>query len=149
MTATASDPTGSRPMLVEIDFRVKTYDVDFAGIVSNLVYVRWLEDLRIKMLDEYLPLEPEFRQGRGPVLARTEIDYLRPLRFGDQAVGRMWLAGVRRASWSLQAEFTLHAQLVARAVQVGVFVDYRTLKALPVPDALRQQMANGSPLGKR
>ena len=149
MTATASDPTGSRPMLVEIDFRVKTYDVDFAGIVSNLVYVRWLEDLRLKMLDEYLPLEPEFRQGRGPVLARTEIDYLRPLRFGDQAVGRMWLAGVRRASWSLRAEFTLHAQLVARAVQVGVFVDYRTLKALPVPDALRQHMANGSPLGKR
>jgi acyl-CoA thioester hydrolase len=140
MTVTASDPIGTRPMLVEIDFRVKTYDVDFAGIVSNLVYVRWLEDLRLKMLDEHLPLEPEFRQGRGPVLARTEIDYLRPLRFGDQAVGRMWLAGVRRASWSLQAEFMLHGQPIARAVQVGVFVDYRTLKALPVPDALRRQM---------
>lgn len=40
MTVTASDPTGSRPLLVEIAFRVKTYDVDFAGIVSNLVYVR-------------------------------------------------------------------------------------------------------------
>jgi len=140
--------TGGKPMLVEIDFRVKTYDVDFAGIVSNLVYVRWLEDLRIKMLDEYLPLEPEFRQGRGPVLARTEIDYLRPLRFGEQAVGRMWLAGVRRASWSLRAEFTQDEQPVARAVQVGVFVDYRTLKPLPVPDALRRQATGGQPLAK-
>jgi len=139
----AASPTGKKPMLVEIGFRVKTYDVDFAGIVSNMVYVRWLEDLRLKMLDEHLPLEPEFRQGRGPVLARTEIDYLRPLRFGDQAVGRMWLAGVRRASWSLQAEFTLREEVVARALQVGVFVDYRTLKPLAVPEALRRQMAEG------
>jgi len=139
--------TGGKPMLVEIDFRVKTYDVDFAGIVSNLVYVRWLEDLRLKMLDEHLPLEPEFRLGRGPVLVRTEIDYLRPLRFGDQALGRMWLAGVRRASWSLQAEFTLEEQLVARALQVGVFVDYRTLKPLPVPEGLRRGMQDETTRG--
>jgi len=137
--------TGARPMQVELGFRVKTYDVDFAGIVSNLVYVRWLEDLRLRMLDEYLPLEPEFHQGRGPVLARTEIDYLHPLRFGDEAAGRMWLEGVRRASWSLQAEFVLGEQLVARAVQVGVFVDYRTLKPLPVPDVLRRQIMGGPP----
>lgn len=148
MRVAAADPAGRRPMLVEIGFRVKTYDVDFAGIVSNLVYVRWLEDLRLKMLDEHLPLEAEFRQGRGPVLARTEIDYLRALRFGDQAVGRMWLAGVRRASWSLQAEFMLQEQVVARALQVGVFVDYGTLKPLPVPDVLRRQMDDG-PAGGR
>jgi acyl-CoA thioester hydrolase len=23
-----------------------TYEIDFAGVVSNIVYVRWLEDLR-------------------------------------------------------------------------------------------------------
>ncbi|MCJ7513836.1 MAG: thioesterase family protein [Anaerolineales bacterium] len=99
------------------------------------------------MLDEHLPLEPEFRQGRGPVLARTEIDYLRPLRFGDVAVGRMWLAGVRRASWSLQAEFVAGEDVVARALQVGVLVDYATLKPLPVPDVLRRSLPAGTQVG--
>ena len=25
---------------------IRTYDIDFAGIVSNIVFVRWLEDLQ-------------------------------------------------------------------------------------------------------
>ena len=31
---------------VQHSFRVMTYDIDFAGIVSNISYIRWLEDLR-------------------------------------------------------------------------------------------------------
>jgi acyl-CoA thioester hydrolase len=127
----------ARPMLVEIPLVVKTYDVDFAGIVSNIVYVRWLEDLRLRMLEEHYPLEESFSHGRGPVLVRTEIDYLSPLRFGDRPVGRMWLAETKRASLWLQGEFALGERIVARARQVGVFVDYRSMKPIPLPDILR------------
>ena len=31
---------------VRHSFRVMTYDIDFAGVVSNITYTRWLEDLR-------------------------------------------------------------------------------------------------------
>jgi acyl-CoA thioester hydrolase len=30
---------------------IRTYDIDFAGIVSNIVFIRWLEDLRLALLD--------------------------------------------------------------------------------------------------
>ncbi len=35
-----------RVMEVNLSFPVRTYDIDFAGVVSNIVYIRWLEDLR-------------------------------------------------------------------------------------------------------
>ena len=28
---------------------IRTYDIDFAGIVSNIVFIRWLEDLAGRM----------------------------------------------------------------------------------------------------
>jgi acyl-CoA thioester hydrolase len=42
--------SSSQMMLVELELPIRTYDIDFAGIVSNIVYIRWLEDLRIQML---------------------------------------------------------------------------------------------------
>ena len=35
---------------------IRTYDIDFAGIVSNIVFIRWLEDLRLGLLDQAYPL---------------------------------------------------------------------------------------------
>ena len=40
----------------ELPLRVQTYDIDFAGIVSNIVFIRWLEDLRLGLMDEAYPL---------------------------------------------------------------------------------------------
>jgi acyl-CoA thioester hydrolase len=51
------------PLFTELTFTVKTYDIDFAGHVSNIVYIRWLEDLRFALLDEYFPLEPSMKEG--------------------------------------------------------------------------------------
>ncbi len=52
-----------RPLEVELVLPVKTYDIDFAGIVSNIVYIRWLEDLRLEILDAYLPLQKMLEDG--------------------------------------------------------------------------------------
>jgi hypothetical protein len=57
---------------VELQFKVQTYDIDFAGIVSNQVYIRWLEDLRLEFLDTYAPLDRLLADGLVPVLVSTE-----------------------------------------------------------------------------
>lgn len=125
----------SRPFEVELALPVKTYDVDFAGVVSNIVYIRWLEDLRLQLLAEYLPLEQQLAQGYGPILGRTEIEYRRPIRLFDRPVGRMWLARLGRTSWGVQAEILLPPgeEPAAVATQAGVFVDYETMRPVPVP----------------
>jgi len=43
-----AEPPTDPSRIVERAIEIKTYDIDFAGIVSNIVYVRWLEDLALR-----------------------------------------------------------------------------------------------------
>jgi acyl-CoA thioester hydrolase len=121
---------------VQHDFRVMTYDIDFAGIVSNISYIRWLEDLRNLFAEQALSIGDALQRGIAPALMRTEIDYLAPVRFPDTVIGRMWLAEHGRSKWELAAEFHSQAagQLVARARQMGVFVALKSLRPVRLPE---------------
>jgi acyl-CoA thioester hydrolase len=122
---------------VELAFKVGTYDIDFAGIVSNIVYMRWLEDLRLAMLEAYLPLEDQLAGGNTPVLLSTQIDYLRAVRLFEQPRGRMWVSDVGRARWTLDAEITVGDRVVTRARQVLASVRLADFRPLPAPAVLR------------
>lgn len=134
----------ARPLLTTLAFQAHTYDIDFAGIVSNIVYVRWLEDLRGEMLAATYPPETILATGMGPVLLHTDIRYRLALRLGDRPLGRMWVAETRRTRWVLQAEFVLDGRLVCEARQTGAFVDYARMRPVPVPDALRRALETAS-----
>lgn len=75
-----------RPFLVELPIRIKTYDIDSAKHVNNIVYVRWLEDLRLHFLDTHLTLETLHEQGITPIIVETNIHYRQPIRLGDKMV---------------------------------------------------------------
>lgn len=117
-------------------FKVMTYEIDFAGVVSNIVYVRWLEDLRNLLAEQSLSLGEAMKRGIVPALMRTEIDYLAPVRYPDVVDARMWLEETGRAKWVLAAEFVSQAsgQVTARAKQTGVFVSLETLRPVPLPE---------------
>ena len=121
---------------VEHHFRVMTYDIDFAGIVSNISYIRWLEDLRNLFAEQSLSLGRALQRGIAPALMHTEIDYLSPVRFPDTLTGRMWLAEHGRSKWVLAAEFKTQGtdQVVARAKQFGVFVALDSFRPVRLPD---------------
>lgn len=131
------------PFMVELDLPVRTYDIDFAGLVSNIVYIRWLEDLRLQVLAEYLPLDQQLAQGYGPVLASTHIEYKHPIRLFDRPIGRMWLDDLGRTSWIVKAEILVRDKSAAVATQAGVFVDYSTMRPVSVPAELRTQFDEG------
>jgi len=127
-----------RPLLVELPFVVKTYDVDYLSIAHNVVYIRWLEDLRLKIMADHLPLQELLSLNQSPVLERTEIVYRRPLRLFARPVGRMWLSKLTRARWEVQAEIALDDLVAATAVQSGYIVDLDSLKPVRIPAILRQ-----------
>lgn len=58
----------SRALLIERPIVVRTYDIDFANIVHNIVYLRWLEDLRSEILADVLPIEQILSTGISPIL---------------------------------------------------------------------------------
>lgn len=129
----------ARPLLIERPIVVRTYDIDFANIVHNIVYLRWLEDLRSEILVDVLPIDEILATGISPILIRTEIDYRFPVRIGDAIVGRMWVAELSRTRWTLASEIILGEQVCAAARQSGYFADLRTLRPVRIPDKLREQ----------
>ena len=124
---------------IQHEFRVMTYDIDFAGIVSNISYIRWLEDLRNLFAEQTLSIGDALQRGIAPALMHTEIDYLAPVRFPDIVIGRMRLAEHGRSKWELAAEFQSQGtgQIVARARQTGVFIALETLRPVRLPEEYR------------
>ncbi|HVF28848.1 MAG TPA: thioesterase family protein [Pyrinomonadaceae bacterium] len=122
----------------ELHLPIRPYDVDVAGIVSNIVYVRWLEDLRMELLHEHLPPALLRERNLMPVVVRTEINYRASLRFLDRCTGRMRVVEIGRTSVTLDASFLNgRGETAAEAKQVGVFVDTATGRPAPLPDEVR------------
>lgn len=120
-------------LFVEHDIKIGTYDIDFAGHVSNISYLRWLEDMRLMLFDKYFPLKIFLDQGKTPVLASTEIKYKRPVKLFSQPHGVMWVSAMGKASMTIQAEFFVNGELTTSAKHVGVFVELSSGKPVRVP----------------
>ena len=125
-----------QPLAVTLNLSVKTYDIDFAGIVSNIVYIRWLEDLRLKLFESYLPLPSLMKQGYCPVIHSTAIEYKKALKVFDRPVGKMWMSQIGRLKCTLQAEIYHRDELVASATQTGLFINLANMRPMAVPKEL-------------
>lgn len=70
---------------ISTDARVMYFDTDAGGVVHNIVYLRFIETARtylaIQMGMSFAEIE---RTGVHPVVTRTEIDYKRPAKLGDE-----------------------------------------------------------------
>lgn len=126
-----------RPLLIEWPIVVRTYDVDFANIVHNIVYFRWLEDMRSEILADVLPIDEILATGVSPILTRTTIEYRLPVRIGDPVVGRMWVSSLTNTRWELAAEISAGDNLCTIARQNGYFADLKTLRPVRVPEKLK------------
>jgi acyl-CoA thioester hydrolase len=127
-----------KPLFVQLDLEVKTYDIDFAGHVSNIVYIRWLEDLRFALLETYLPLRPQMDAGYAPILTRTNIQYRRAVRLFEPVQGRMWIQSVGGAKAIMAAHIVVNEEICADVVQEGVFADLETGRPMRIPAELRR-----------
>lgn len=129
----------NRPFLITLPITVKTYDIDFLNIVHNMVYIRWLEDLRFQMLADYLPLDSLLADGVSPVLLKTEIEYRWAVRLGDRPVGQMWMVELQSTRWIVEAEIKVEDKVAAWARQTGFFGNLQTLRPARVPKPLRER----------
>ena len=132
-----TEPNENLPLFVERTFSAKTYDIDFAGHVSNIAYVRWLEDLRLAILDDYYPLEKLMAEGWGPVLIRTEVDYKSAIRLFEPVTGRMWATGASAIKMHLQAVISVGERVCATARQSGVMARLSDGRPVRLPPEFR------------
>lgn len=111
------------------EFHVRFGDIDSLGHVNNCRYFTYLEDARVSMF-----LTDPLREGREPlrgvVVARHEIDYVRPLLFGPDPVRvETRVTEIRRASFGLAYEIRDDEHVYVRAT--SVIVGYDVERARP------------------
>lgn len=131
--------TQKQPFEVEIHLPVRTYDIDFAGVVNNIVYIRWLEDLRLEMLAHHFPLDEQLKNGIAPVIVQTKIDYKQPIRISDTPSGKMWVRTMESLRWTVNAAICVNGKVAALGEQVGIFVDLQSNKPIRMPEGLKQK----------
>jgi len=126
----------NRPLIVENDFIVTTYDIDIAGHLNNVVYVRWLEDLRRIFFDEHYPVKNLLSLNLYPVIASTNIKYKRQIKLFDKPKGFMWLEKIDRIILKLKAEFTVNGSVAAFAEQKCVIYNLETSQIVKPPEII-------------
>ncbi|MDR3612545.1 MAG: thioesterase family protein [Candidatus Obscuribacterales bacterium] len=136
----------TRPLSVDLPINVRTYDIDSAGHVSNIVYIRWLEDLRLELFEKHFSLQAFVQENITLVLATTHIDYKRSIRLFDRVTAQMWVESLTNATIKLRAEFAVDGKKTTEAWHSAVFVDLRTMKPRRVPEIVRTRFNESQPL---
>ena len=78
---------------------IYTFDIDFAGVVSNINYLKWSEIWRLEFARRVgLGVEDMLKAGLLPLMVRQELNFRRPLRFGDSVSLEGWVERVGTSS---------------------------------------------------
>jgi len=113
------------------------FDTDCGGVVSNIAYLRFIEIARTHLAEELgLALREMVEKQTYPVVVRTEIDYRRAAKIGDQLVIEGWLEQVERARFwcSFQIIRPEDNTLIAQCRQMLALIEMPTGKLLRLPE---------------
>ncbi|MET9294304.1 thioesterase family protein [Streptomyces sp. NPDC003077] len=99
-------------------------DMDAFGHVNNTVFVRYLEEARIDFMWRLAPGDGGTAFSGGSVVARHEIDYVRPLVHRHEPVTiELWVTKIGAASLTIAYEIKDVDVVYARASTVVVPYD--------------------------
>ena len=134
----ASLPAAPR---LTVPLEVYYFDTDAGGVVHNIAYLRMVEIARSKLAASLgWSLEEMNRTGLVPVVARTEVDYLKPARLGDQLHVTAELLRLEKIRFFIRFEIASAVQpdlVFVRCIQTMVTVQLPGGRPQRVPEAWR------------
>ncbi len=110
----------------ESEIEIKTYDIDVAGHVNNIVYIRWIEDLRSRLLGSCYSMDELLEKNLYPVVTSTEIRYRSQLKLSDRLKGVIWIESIRHGLMQLKVIFQRDDEVIATAEQNCVLMNLET-----------------------
>jgi acyl-CoA thioester hydrolase len=125
---------------IEVRFR----DCDPLGHVNNAAYLTYLEQARLFYWRSMWGFGSAAAAALpGVIMARAEIDYKRPAKYGQVLDVRLSLSGLGRTSFTYDYDIVDESgATVALARTVQVMYDYAAARPVPIPDEIRAKMAN-------
>jgi YbgC/YbaW family acyl-CoA thioester hydrolase len=125
------------PPRIRTQVQVMFFDTDCGGVVSNIAYLRFIEIARTLLAEDLgLALTEMAENQRYPVVVRTEIDYRRPAKLGDQLVIEGWLDRLERVRFWCGFQITRPADnmLIVQCQQMLALIEMPEGKLLRLPE---------------
>jgi acyl-CoA thioester hydrolase len=116
------------------DVHMRWSDMDAYRHINNSAYLQYLEQARVAM---FFHRQEGFSSGT--VIARHEIDYLRPVVYDPRPLQlELWIEKVSGAQFTVRYEVFDHDRLAARAATLCVTFDFANDRPRRLTDEERQ-----------
>lgn len=129
--------TTGNPPRIKTEVQVMFFDTDCAAVVHNIAYLRFVEIARTLLAEELgMKLTEMAETQRYPVVVRTEIDYRRPAKLGDQLIVEGWLDRVERVRFwcAFRIKRPIDDALIAECRQMLALIQMPEGKLLRLPE---------------
>lgn len=122
-------------------FRVRYYECDAYGHMNNANYLRYIQEAAFDA-SAAVGYDVDHYEQMGTVWLTigNEVDFLKPLHYGDTVEVRTWVEDVQKVSSTRASEFRRvgEDELVARASTEWVYLNTSTNKPTRISDELVQ-----------
>lgn len=108
---------------------VYTYHIDFVGHVNNIVYVQWLENARVKLIEAMgfsiskIAIDDDIL----PIITETTIQYKKPFFLSNEVHVEVWVSEIFNVSANFKFRFRNEKGVICSTAQQKVlFIDRAT-----------------------
>jgi len=129
------------------DYRYKTpvqirfSDIDAVGHVNNAIYLTYFENARFDYWHSVLDWD---LIKHGIIVARTEVNYLKPVVFTDKLTCYVRVVRIGNSSFDVMQVLVKHTdkgeEICTTAKTVCISYDYSANKSVKIPAHLRDRM---------
>jgi acyl-CoA thioester hydrolase len=123
---------------------IRFSDIDAFGHVNNARYLTYYEEARVLYFEEVVDWNYDWSK-KGIILARAEVDFVRPVHFKDDVYIRTRCSRIGNKSFNVFYEMYLlekdNEVLLSSCTTVMVMFDYETKQSIPVLDEWKAAIA--------
>ena len=108
---------------------IYTYHIDFVGHVNNIIYVQWLENARVKLLQamDLSITELADEDKILPIITETVIKYKKPFFLDNTVYVEVWVSAIMNVSAIFDFRFLNEkGEVCSTGNQKVLFIDKET-----------------------
>lgn len=129
----------------ELEIEPRFCETDGLGHINNTALPVWFEEARRPVFELFMD-KPSFADWN-LILRRIEVDFEGELFWGEPVTVRTGIGRVGNTSVAVEQEAWQKGRLCARGRAVLVHFDFAARRSLPIPDAVRERLADHAVAG--
>jgi acyl-CoA thioester hydrolase len=119
------------------EVQVRFADIDMMGHVNNAVYLSYFEMTRVHYLEKLLGSKWDYNKN-GFLLARNEIDYIKPIFLHDAPLIELKAKNLGNKSFTFTYTVSVLGEVRTKGLSVLVCYNSSQNKTIPIPPSMRE-----------